>query len=228
MTRPPDPATRAIQRTSWQATAVRLAFVIALIVLGNIAVSAAIERLEFQIWPEHLEMLDRAVITGLIVYVLLMAMPFVPGIEIGLVLMMVLGARGVLLVYLGTLLALALAFGVGRIFPPPALIALLRWLRLQRAAELVARYCEVEPTQRLDFLVEQSSTRLVPSLLRRRYLLLAILFNLPGNALIGGGGGIALMAGLSGLYSYPRYVLLVSVAILPGPILILLSERLTS
>ena len=55
-------------------------------------------------------------------------------------------------------------------------------------------------------------------------LVLAVLFNLPGNALIGGGGGIAMMAGMSRLYSFPAYLLLIAVAILPGPILVMLSK----
>jgi hypothetical protein len=54
--------------------------------------------------------------------------------------------------------------------------------------------------------------------------MLVLLLNLPGNALIGGGGGIAMMAGLSRLYSFPLYLFLISVAVLPGPILVILSK----
>ncbi|HXV11709.1 MAG TPA: hypothetical protein VD839_12995, partial [Burkholderiales bacterium] len=61
-------------------------------------------------------------------------------------------------------------------------------------------------------------------LLNHRYLLLALLLNLPGNVLIGGGGGIAMMAGMSRLYSFPSYLALISVAILPGPVLVMLSK----
>lgn len=59
-------------------------------------------------------------------------------------------------------------------------------------------------------------------LLRHRYLIIGILFNVPGNALIGGGGGIGLIAGMSKLYPFPKYLLLICLAITPGPILFLL------
>jgi hypothetical protein len=54
-------------------------------------------------------------------------------------------------------------------------------------------------------------------------LALAILLNLPGNALIGDGGGIGLIAGMSGIITYPKYLLLLTVAISPVPILIYLN-----
>ncbi|MDH3288117.1 MAG: hypothetical protein OEP48_10400 [Betaproteobacteria bacterium] len=55
-----------------------------------------------------------------------------------------------------------------------------------------------------------------------RYSLLASLLNLPGSALIGG-GGIAIMAGTCRLDSSPKYRPLIAVAILPGLILVMLS-----
>src|SRR5512143_321222 len=51
---------------------------------------------------------------------------------------------------------------------------------------------------------------------------LAVLFNLPGNVVIGDGGGIALIAGMSRLFPFPKYVLLVCLAITPVPLLFLL------
>lgn len=45
--------------------------------------------------------------------------------------------------------------------------------------------------------------------------------NLPGNALIGGGGGIALMAGMSRLFSFPLFLLSLTVAVSPVPLAIL-------
>jgi hypothetical protein len=51
--------------------------------------------------------------------------------------------------------------------------------------------------------------------------MIAIALNLPGNALIGGGGGIGLISGMSRLYPFPKYILLVSLAITPLPLLLL-------
>lgn len=36
-----------------------------------------------------------------------------------------------------------------------------------------------------------------------RYVALAVLLNIPGNVVIGGGGGIAFAAGMTRLFSFP-------------------------
>jgi hypothetical protein len=46
--------------------------------------------------------------------------------------------------------------------------------------------------------------------------------NLPGNILIGGGGGISLMAGTSGLYSLPRFLCTIAIGISPVPLAFLI------
>jgi hypothetical protein len=53
-----------------------------------------------------------------------------------------------------------------------------------------------------------------------------VALNLPGNTLLGGGGGIALMAGLSGLYPMPAYLTTVAIAVAPVPLLVGLSPLL--
>jgi hypothetical protein len=212
------------RRSTWAVTLARLAVVALLIILANIGISWFIDRLEIQIWPEHMERVDRAVLIGVILYIGLMAMPFLPGIELGLILMVILGPKGVLVTYVCTLIALTISFGLGRILPAHPLVSLLRWLHLTRAASLLKTFDATPPENRLAFLSEKAPAQAIPALLKHRYLLLALLFNLPGNALIGGGGGIAMMAGMSRIYSFPAYLLLIAVAILPGPILILLSK----
>ena len=138
--------------------------------------------------------------------------------------MVMLGPKGALVVYLCTLVALTISFGLGRLLPARLLVSLLRWLTLTRASTLLQDFDATPPQQRLEWLADKTPTQTVPVLLKHRYLLLAVLLNLPGNALIGGGGGIGMMAGMSRLYVFPRYLLLVSIAILPGPILILLTK----
>ncbi|UCE30573.1 MAG: hypothetical protein JSW68_10975, partial [Burkholderiales bacterium] len=59
------------------------------------------------------------------------------------------------------------------------------------------------------------------SLLRHRHVALAIALNLPGNALVGGAGGLGMLAGMSGLFSLPRYLLLVALATTPVPLFLL-------
>jgi hypothetical protein len=210
------------RRTTWAITAAKLSTIVALIILANAGASWLIDRFEIQIWPEHLEIVDRAVLIGVIVYIALMATPFLPGIEVGLALMMMLGPKGVLVTYICTLVALTISFGLGRLFPTHLLVSFLQWLNLTRAAVLLKSFDATPPERRLEFLGEKAPTQAIPALLRRRYLMLALLLNLPGNALIGGGGGIGMMAGMCRLYSFPKYFFLILVAILPGPILVML------
>ena len=215
----------AVRRgATWAITLAKLSALVLLIILANIGTSWLIARLDIQIMPRHLETVDRIVLISVILYIGLMATPFLPGIEMGLALMIMLGPKGVLVAYICTLVALTISFGLGRLFPPHLLVSLLQWLNLTRAAALLKSFDATPPEKRLEFLAEKAPTQTIPALVKRRYLSLAILFNLPGNALIGGGGGIAMMAGMSRLYSFPMYVFLISVAILPGPILVMLSK----
>lgn len=210
--------------STWAITLAKLSILIVVIVMANISATWLIDRIEFQIWPEHMEIVDRAVLISVILYICLMATPFIPGVEIGLALMTMLGPKGILITYACTLVALSISFGIGRLIPSNILIAFLQWLHLTRAAALAEKFYGVQAEDRLDFLVERLPQRTLPALLKRRYLVLAVLLNIPGNAVIGGGGGLAMMAGMSRLYSFPAYLLLISVAILPGPIVVMLSK----
>ena len=54
--------------------------------------------------------------------------------------------------------------------------------------------------------------------MRYRYLNLAVLINIPGNAVIGGGGGIAFVSGLSGTFRMPLAILTIALATAPVPL----------
>ncbi len=159
----------------------------------------------------------------LLVYIVLMALPFCPGIEVGLALL-ALGGRDIAsLVYLATVVALVLAFVVGRFFPPGALVASLARLRLRRAAEALRQIAPLDGERRLQLLLGHGNPRLVRFLVRHRYLAVAIALNTPGNLVIGDGGGIALAAGFSRLFSLSWFALTVAVAVAPVPIAVLLA-----
>jgi len=209
---------------TWMVTLAKFSAIVLIIVMANLGTEWLVERLNLQIWPEHLESVDRVVLIAVILYIGLMATPFLPGIEVGLILMTTLGIRGVLVVYVCTIVALTISFWIGKLFPTQLLVSFLRWLNLGRAAALLNGFDTTPPEDRLEFLADKASTRILPTLLKRRYLLLALLFNVPGNVVIGGGGGIAMMAGMSRLYSFPTFILLTSFAVLPGPILFVLSK----
>ena len=211
---------------SWVATVIKLAVIVLVIILANIAVSDLVDRLGIQIWPEYMEILDRAILVAMVLYILLMSLPFLPGVEIGFMLMVMLGPKGVAIVYICTVLALMISFSVGRLIPLHHLVSLLEWLHFKRAASLLTSFSEVPPENRLGYLTDRVSVKVVPSILKHRYLTLALLLNLPGNALIGGGGGIGMMAGMSRLYSYPVCFLIVAAAVLPVPMFFILSKSL--
>ena len=198
---------------------IKILCIVILLVALHLAGNWVMQQLDMQLFPRH-EGLMRAAILGIaIVYVLLMATPFMPGIEFGLALMMLLGHKGALLVYLCTLTALTLSFTIGRLIPAGALIRLLDWLHLQNAAALLRKLEPLDRQQRLDMLYSRAPSRVLPLLLRHRYLAVLVLLNMPGNAVIGGGGGIAMAAGMSRLFPSPLFVLLVALAVAPVPIL---------
>jgi hypothetical protein len=176
--------------------------------------------INIQIYPRHEPAMHLIILCSFALFTLLMALPFMPGIEIGLALMMFLGGKGVFLVYLCTLLALSLSYLIGRKIPPTRIAGLLNWLGLHRARDLVRQLAPLDAGERLALLSARAPSRLAPFLIRHRYLVIAVLLNLPGNALIGGGGGLGLIAGMSGILRYPRYLLLLAFAVAPVPVVI--------
>jgi hypothetical protein len=158
---------------------------------------------------------------SIVLYILWMALPFVPGIELGLALMVMLGFNGVVLVYLCTLLSLSLSFAIGRLIPLKAFARFLGWLHLRKPRDLVFKLEPLNADQKMDFLLKAAPSKIIPLLLEHRYLMVALILNLPGNALIGGAGGIGMISGMSRLFPFPQYILLISLAITPVPLLFL-------
>lgn len=165
------------------------------------------------------EQLMFGVLAGLLLaYAVLIAIPFMPGIEIGISLLMLKGAAIAPLVYLATVLGLTLALLAGRCLPHQWLSGTLSDLRLVRAAEFVDRLAPMTREERLRHLAERSPAWIRPLVGTGRYVLLAILFNLPGNSIVGGGGGIAFAAGFSRLFHTGLAILTIAIAVLPVPL----------
>lgn len=171
-----------------------------------------------QVIPQHGAMLDLLMLGTVLIYILLMAIPFMPAIEIGLGLMMLFGSKGAVLVYVTTLAALSISYLVGRRIPPGLVGRSLQWLHLDRAHALVRRLEPLNRVERLKLLQDQLPDKLALFLVRHRYLTIAVALNLPGNALIGGGGGIGLLVGMSRIIPYWGYLLLLAVAVAPVPL----------
>ena len=211
---------RASIRVGWSS---KLALLFALILTASRIGDWAAAQIDPYYLSESEALLYATVTVATIAYVVTMALPFCPGIEIGLAMMFALGANIVPIVYAATVFALLLAFAIGRLLPPSATLALFERLQLHRACVLLTSMRPLDEKQRLAFLLGRTPSRLARCLLEHRYLAIAIALNTPGNILVGDGGGIALAAGFSRLYSFPRFALTVMLAVSPIPIAVMLS-----
>jgi len=153
-------------------------------------------------------------------YAILIALPFVPGIEIGLSLLMIRGAEIAPIVYLATVIGLVTAFLAGRFMSYDWLHRVFMDLRLRRASGFLVRTKNLTRTERLDMLRAGLPNWLSGFAINFRYVSLGLVINLPGNSLIGGGGGICLLAGLSRLFTPWVTIATIALAVSPVPILV--------
>lgn len=160
-----------------------------------------------------------ALVVSAVMLAILLGLPFVPSVEMGLLMMAVFGRDGAVAAWLATVAGLAMAFAAGRYMP-------VAWLHhwLERHG-LLAPHGDEERSrfavwlERLH-LSEKHRARLTAYLLRHRYLLLAVLINMPGNSVLGGGGGIALVCGFTRFYRWRWFLLTVALASTPIPLLV--------
>jgi hypothetical protein len=209
--------------TSRLSLLIKLGLFVALLVAANQAGNWVAGQLGFHLTPSKEPLLHRAIMTAAVLYIVLMALPFVPGVEIGLSLMAMFGASIVPLVYIATVIALILGFLIGRLVPQRMIVDLLTLIRLRRLRDLVVRLEPLDSRERLGFLLQHTDSRWTPFLLKYRFAAVAVALNIPGNAIIGGGGGISFLAGSSRLFSLPAYALTVSLAVAPFPLIVLLT-----
>ncbi len=154
-----------------------------------------------------------------IAYLLLLALPFVPGVELGLLIMVFFGRDGVIAAYLATIGGLCLAYAAAWLLPNQMTSRWMTRLGLSDAAEnpgaaINGMVANAKMTGRL-------AGKFGSFLLDHRYLTLAACLNLPGNSALGGGGGIAFLCGLSGQFHWRRFILTVVLATAPIPLLVL-------
>lgn len=160
----------------------------------------------------------------LLAYALLISVPFVPGVELGLSLMLMEGPWIAPPIFLSTVAGLSLAYAVGEWVPYARLRRVFEDLHLMTASRLLDAVEPLSRDQRLEALRARAPAWLRPVATRYRYLLIAILVNLPGNAVLGGGGGILFTAGLSRLFFPVQTVLTILVAVAPVPLAVWLFD----
>jgi hypothetical protein len=190
-----------------------------LIIGGHKVIELVNSWLDLSLLPHTEDMLHHAIVSGTAAYVMLMAIPFVPGAEIGLTLLTALGGALAPLVYLATATSLMVAYIIGRLLPPVVLKRGLAGLGLNRAANFVEEAAEMTDEdflQRFELMPVPTALKM---LLRYRYFALALAINMPGNIVLGGGGGIAMMAGLSRMFEPLPFLLTVLIAVLPVPLI---------
>ena len=200
----------------------KIIYLVLLIIAANYAAKWVTGVLKIELRPSNEALIHKTIIISAIIYTFLLALPFVPGAEIGLALIGMFGPKIVFLVYVCTLVGLLTSFIVGRLISLKALIKLFEDLHFSKPSQLLRKFEQLEMDERLRFIVSESPNRLIPSLLRHRYLALAIVVNIPGNIIIGGGGGIALMAGISRLYSLAGFLATIAIGVSPVPIAVLI------
>ena len=200
----------------------RVGLVIAFVVCVNLFARWLGHQLEIEVRPSNDHMIHGIIIISLIVYTVLIAIPFVPSVEVGWGLMLLLGADLAPLVYLFTVVGLSVSFMGGQLIPESRLQTFLEDLSLKKASRLVEKLKTLDTEQRLSLLLSRAPAKFIPNLLRHRYLAIAVALNIPGNTVIGGGGGISLAAGMSRLFGSCRFVLTLAVAVAPVPLLIVI------
>lgn len=202
--------------------ALRVVLLLGLVVAATWASHMIRDALDLQIMPSNEQQVHRAIMLGAVAYIGLLALPFVPGAEIGLAMLTAFGAEIAPLIYCATVLAMLLAYLVGCLLPVTALARIFSFLRMRKAADLVLRAAPLPGDARLQLLLEGAPPRIVALALRHRYVALALAVNTPGNAVIGGGGGIMMLAGLSGLFAPLPTALAIMIAVSPVPIAVML------
>ena len=210
-----------VPKVYWQIL-VKLSCLILLIIAINFAADWVVGILKIELRPFNEELIHKTLMVSSIIFGLLVAIPFVPGVELGITLIAMFGPPIVFLVYLSTLIGLSISFIIGRLISLRSLVTLFENLKLKRSSQLLNKVEPLKMEDRLEFLISQAPSRLVPFLIRHRYIALAILVNLPGNILIGGGGGISLIAGASRLFSLPGFLITIALAVSPVPLAILI------
>jgi hypothetical protein len=160
-----------------------------------------------------------ALLASAFMLAVLLGLPFVPSVEMGLMMMTVFGRDGAIAAWLATIAGLSLAHAAGRYMPADRVHHWLDRHGLRPADGDPGESPMAGMLERLR-LSKRKGRHIVAFLLRHRYLLFAALINMPGNSVLGGGGGIALVSGFARLYRWPWFLLTVALASLPIPLMV--------
>jgi hypothetical protein len=207
----------------WLRVAIFSGAAITLYLLGRYVADMLVHQFGLDVGENNERLIHHAIVTATVVYIVFMVVPFMPAAEIGVSMLMLFGAKIAFLVYASTVVALTLAFLIGRLVPAAFVARAFGLVGLTRAQNFIRRLAPLSAEERKSVLVHGAPTRLIPGIVRHRFVALAVLLNIPGNVVIGGGGGIALLAGMSRLFPLPAYLLTVALAVAPVPLFVSLT-----
>lgn len=196
----------------------RLIVVIALVYLAKLGLDQISAKIALYESDAAARAMVGLLVTVMIGYALLLAIPFVPGVEIGIAVLVLQGPSAAPIVYVATAAGMFLAFAIGQYAPYSRLIQFCNDLALVRVADLLARIEQTPSQQRLDQMQDRLPRWLAPVFCNYRYVTLGLAINLPGNIALGGGGGIMMAGGLSRLFQTRFTVLTILIATLPVPL----------
>ena len=153
-------------------------------------------------------------VAGGSLYILLLSLPFIPGVELGILLMCAYGKEGIVFVYFATVLGLVISFLMGRVLPKTWVKSLSKKLGFYQSGE--------NQSDEIIFMLDKffrDNKWLSTLLINYRYLAIGLLLNMPGASFIGGGGGISFACGISRNISMKLFLLTVVMAVSPVPLL---------
>jgi len=145
-------------------------------------------------WLQQAQSITSSLLVASLIYTLILAIPYMPSVTLGLLMMASFGSEGILAAWICTSIGLNFSFIVGRWLPGPC---------NQR---------QVDTLKRLTQWVSHTQKQIVERPGWMRYGAIALLLNLPGNSVLGGGGGIALFCGTLHKVTWPRFALTVTIA----------------
>lgn len=137
----------------------------------------------------------------LALYAVLIAVPFVPSFQLSMAFMILQGPDQVWWIYGATVTGFYVPFLIGWLIPPRHLIRWLSNLGLHKIAALVADTHALPFRDRLMLMTDMSPKWIKPLVNKWRYAAFFVALNFPGNVVIGGAGGILMVAGMSRLFA---------------------------
>ncbi len=199
-------------------TILRFAVIIGVVLLVKYGLDAFAGKMALLETDRAARAMTGLIVTILIGYALLIAVPFVPGVEIGIAILMIQGAGAAPFVYLATVSGMSLAFLIGQYLSLDWLGRTCQDLYMDRVCAILVRIKTTPRADRLAALNDRMPRWLAPVLVGYRYVTLGLVINLPGNIALGGGGGIMMGAGFSRLFQTGYVMLTIALATLPVPL----------